>query len=471
MERLMKCGKITPVFSSAVEDSPMGLGMEKLDRDAFDPERVYDKVAALGVKWIRLQSGWQKTEKAEGIYDFAWLDRQVDSLLERGLKPWLCLCYGNPLYDGLAKQYQGAVGCPPIRTETAYCAWLQYVEKTVEHFTGRVGYYEIWNEPEGGWTWRPAPDPAEYARFCIETARAISNADRTARIITGSHYQDSMEFFDAEFSLGTLDVSDAVSYHSYQYDERMSMQRVRALRGLLTYYGSDAEIIQGESGSQSKTGGSGALGWIRTDERMQAKQLLRHTVADILAGVAFTSVFSCVDMAENLDAKEGEPIATCGYFGLLGAEFDKKTGRLIGDYYEKPSYYAFQNLCAVFDEKVAATDIPVIFTPRESIRIGGSDCATKELIYGGIKKTNHAAAFVYWNSTDMITVKDYESTVSFELSGVCGEVRLIDPMDGCVYALPEDIMTRQQNTLVIFKNIPVKDYPLILTFGDFCRSE
>ena len=139
MERLMKCGKITPVFSSAVEDSPMGLGMEKLDRDAFEPERVYDKVAALGVKWIRLQSGWQKTEKAEGIYDFAWLDRQVDSLLERGLKPWLCLCYGNPLYDGLAKHYQGAVGCPPIRTETAYRAWLQYVEKTVEHFTGRVG--------------------------------------------------------------------------------------------------------------------------------------------------------------------------------------------------------------------------------------------------------------------------------------------------------------------------------------------
>ena len=43
----------------------MGLGMEKLDRDAFDPERVYDKVAALGVKWIRLQSGWQKAEKAE----------------------------------------------------------------------------------------------------------------------------------------------------------------------------------------------------------------------------------------------------------------------------------------------------------------------------------------------------------------------------------------------------------------------
>ena len=65
----------------------MGLGMEKLDRDAFDPEKVYDKVAALGVKWIRIQSGWQKTEKEEGVYDFAWLDSQVDNLLSRGLPP------------------------------------------------------------------------------------------------------------------------------------------------------------------------------------------------------------------------------------------------------------------------------------------------------------------------------------------------------------------------------------------------
>lgn len=98
MERLKRIGKLEPRHSLDVKESPMGLGMEKLDRDAFDPEKVYDKVAALGVKWIRIQSGWQKTEKEEGVYDFAWLDSQVDNLLSRGLTPWLCLCYGNTLY-------------------------------------------------------------------------------------------------------------------------------------------------------------------------------------------------------------------------------------------------------------------------------------------------------------------------------------------------------------------------------------
>ena len=63
IERLTKIGKILPKSSADIKESRLGLGMEKLDRDAFDPEKVYDKVASLGVKWIRLQSGWQKTEK------------------------------------------------------------------------------------------------------------------------------------------------------------------------------------------------------------------------------------------------------------------------------------------------------------------------------------------------------------------------------------------------------------------------
>lgn len=103
MERLINVGKVKAKNSSEIQESRFGLGMEKLDRDAFDPNKVYDKVAALGVKWIRLQSGWQKTEKQKGIYDFAWLDEQVDNLLQRGLTPWLCLCYGNEIYDDFAK--------------------------------------------------------------------------------------------------------------------------------------------------------------------------------------------------------------------------------------------------------------------------------------------------------------------------------------------------------------------------------
>jgi len=467
MDRLLKIGEVQPINSRDIKDSRMGLGMEKLDRDAFDPEKVYDRVAALGVKWIRIQSGWQKTEKCEGVYDFAWLDRQVDELLARGLKPWLCLCYGNVVYDALAKKYYGAVGCTPIRTERAYAAWLKYAEETAKHFAGRIEYYEIWNEPEGDWTWRPQANAKEYAEFAIKTAEAVKRGDVSAKVITGSHYQDSMEFFNTEFASGTLAVSDAVSYHSYHYDETYSMQRVAALKALIKHYNCHAEIIQGESGSQSRNGGNGALCWIRTNQNMQTKQILRHTVADILSGVKFTSIFSCVDMAENLDAEAGKPITTCGYFGLLGAEFDSQTGSLVGDYYEKPSYYAFQNLCAIFNESVTPIDIPVIIKPQNTSRIEGGECHAREMIYGGIEKENGARAFVYWRSTNLITCQDYASKVTLELSCVTGEVRLIDPMDGSIYKIPEDMMTRDEYGRASFLHLPIKDYPLFIVFGDF----
>ena len=467
MERLKRIGKIEPRNATTIKESRLGLGMEKLDRDAFDPEKVYDKVAALGVKWIRLQSGWKKTERQEGIYDFSWLDKQVDSLLERGLTPWLCLCYGNEVYDELASEYFGAVGCPPIRTERAYNAWLKYVKVLIEHFKGRIEYYEIWNEAEGWWTWRPKSNPLEYAEFCVKTGKVIKEVEPSAKIITGSHYQNSMEFFNEEFANGVMEVSDAISYHSYDYDETVSIQRIKAFRALTKCYGKELEIIQGETGSQSKSGGGGAFGAIRTNQDMQTKYRLRHTVPEIMSGVKFTSIFSAVDMAENLDAKAGNPITICGYFGLLSAEFDPTTGQLVGDYHEKPSYYAFQNICSIFDENVGVTEIPVIFRSEASARINGYDCSPKEILHGGLSKQNGAKAFAYWHSTDLITCKGYEGSTTFELAGVHGKVRLLDPMDGAIYELGNDIMKDGGNGLFVFEYLPIKDYPLILTFGDF----
>ena len=466
MDRLTKIGEIKPKSTLEIKESRLGLGMEKLDRDAFDPEKVYDKLSALGVKWIRLQSGWQKTEALEGVYDFSWLDAQVDALIERNMTPWLCLSYGNRLYDPLAEQYFGAVGCPPIRDERAYGAWLRYVEATVTHFTGRIEYYEIWNEPEGGWTWRHEPNPSEYAEFCVKTGRIIKNADPAAKIITGSHYQNSLEFFNAELAGGVLEIADALSYHGYTYDETESARRVRAIRELTRHYGRELEIIQGETGSQSKSGGGGAFGHIRTNPTMQAKYLLRHTVAELIAGVKFTSVFSSVDMAENLDAKAGKPITVCGYFGLLGAEFDPSTGQLVGDYYEKPSYFAYRNLCSIFDENVNPKELPIIVSSKKSKRLGGRDCPVRDVVCGALSKANGSFALAYWNSTDMISVQAYESTTTVEIAGAFGEPRLIDPTDGSVYGL-DGLFEDLGNGLYKFENIPIKDTPLIIIFGDF----
>ena len=154
MERFSRIGRLLPSSSQDIADSRLGVGLEKLDRDLYDPAPTYDVLAALGLKWVRLQSGWARTEKQAGAYDFSWLDESVDALLARGMRPWLNLVYGNPVYTPAAAAVFGAVGVPPIATQAERDAWDRYVQATVRHFSGRVRDYEIWNEPDGDWCWK-----------------------------------------------------------------------------------------------------------------------------------------------------------------------------------------------------------------------------------------------------------------------------------------------------------------------------
>ena len=133
MERLIFEEQLEFLPSSQISHSRIGIGFEKLDRAVFDPSKAYDKVARTGIKPIRIQSGWARTEKEKGVYDFAWLDDIVDNLISRGMEPWLDLCYGNALYTDLAKPVFGAVGCPPIMSQAEMDAWLRYVNDILAH--------------------------------------------------------------------------------------------------------------------------------------------------------------------------------------------------------------------------------------------------------------------------------------------------------------------------------------------------
>ena len=185
MSGLKRLGAVAPVQARDVRNSVWGLGFEKLDRNVFDPGKAYDKVAALGVKWIRIQSGWARTERSEGVYDFAWLDSIVDNLVSRGLVPWICLCYGNGIYDEAAAQVFGAVGCPPIHTEKQRRAWHDYVVATAARYRGRVPRFEIWNEPDGRWCWKHGVNGAETGEFTKATAAAVREGNPEAEVIGG----------------------------------------------------------------------------------------------------------------------------------------------------------------------------------------------------------------------------------------------------------------------------------------------
>ena len=464
MERLRKIGRLPARSAAQIRQNRLGIGFEKLDRNVFDPERAYDKVAQLGVKLVRIQSGWMRTEQQEGVYDFAWIDSIVDNLRARGMEPWIDLCYGNPLYTESAQEYFGAVGVPPIFTQRERDAWAAYVQATVSHFRGRVAWYEIWNEPNGLFCWKHGTSAAETARFTIETARAIRSADPAARVIGGVVTHIDLPYIAALFENGMADHIDAISFHRYRANELEAVRDIKALRGLINRYNPQVSIVQGESGTQSRSGGAGALRQGAWTPEKQAKYLLRQRVMDLSTEVIFTSHFTSVDMVEALHGRTGDlnSYKDFGYFGVLSADFDE-AGFACGTYTPKPSYYALQNLCALLSEDTHPVDLPVMRKTLESPRLFGRDYEGSAFMQASFAR-GEGFAYAYWKADELMT-SSFEGTISFD-AALPGDVRLIDPMTGDVYALP-DHMAVHDGACLHLNNLPLKDYPLILAFGRF----
>lgn len=171
---LLQIGELATKPADGTGNSRWSVGCETLDRDYADFSKYKQYVGELGVGYARIQSGWAKCEQEKGKYDFAWLDKIVDGLNEEGVRPWMCLCYGNPIY-GVDRN----LGAGLFIKEEVMKAWCKYVRETVKHYKGRIAMWEIWNEPN----LRSKNNPEYYAEMLIRTAEEIRKIDNEAVIL------------------------------------------------------------------------------------------------------------------------------------------------------------------------------------------------------------------------------------------------------------------------------------------------
>lgn len=467
MHGICEIGKIEAKKSTEIEKSSVGIGLEKLDRNLYDPSKCYDYLMELGVKWVRIQSGWCRTEKEKGIYDFKWLDLIVDNLIKRGMIPWMCLCYGNELYTDGAVNSAGAVGCPPVKTEAERIAWERYVESCAEHYKGRIDYFEIWNEPDGDYCWRPKSDAAEYSAFSLSTAKTIKRVNPDAKVIAGGIFEvykyEHIEFLYHFMTEELSEYVDYVSFHGYQLDiEKGAKSNFENIKVIANRYNSGIGIIQGEAGTQSAYSRNGGFSYIEWTQRSQAKYILRRVMADIITGVYFTSVFTLVDIFENILTNEVNiSKERYGFFGVLGETFDK-SGKPLNHYYKKDAFYALQTICSVFNGDIKTVHIPFLLEKAECPGIKEN---TDNIFYGGFEKDNGAKAFAYWKAADVLA-EEYSSKIKITFLDVMCKVRLIDLYSGTVYEIDETCLEYKDGVLIL-SEIPIRDYPLLITFGDF----
>ena len=317
--------------------------MECLDRDLWDYVPALPRLKELGVRRARIQSGWAKTEREKGVYDFTWLDRIVDGIVAAGVEPWISLSYGNPLYAAPEEGEQSYTGQKmfPMRTETGTEAWRNYVVAIVRRYRDRVRIWEIWNEPDvsaflsvpkgGSWA-------AEYARLVRFTASVVRAEQPGARIAVctaagpGTGGPRAAELFAQEIG----DSADIYSFHAYEPVPEQVLPTTRtAFYAAIRRHAPKVEFWRGEAGISSVKAGNGALMWLTGhSEEMQARWMGRHLVRDLAdPDLGFTSWFH-LSFFEHYSH-------TCTYnYGVLR----------MGDYSPKPSFFVLKRIRELFDD-------------------------------------------------------------------------------------------------------------------------
>ena len=324
-------GRLAVRHSKDIKSSPWSVGCETLDRDQARFSVYRDYVGELGVKHARLQSGWAKCEKQKGVYDFAWLDECVHGLAEQGVEPWMCLCYGNPIYG--SDKHLGAGVAELAYSEEAMAAWLKYVEATVARYKDTINEWEIWNEPNGHGC-------DEYAVLLMRTSDVVRKVQPQAVImglsLAGTHTKFAAGVLDILKAKGKLDCIDLLTYHPYTRNPDTSYTQVAALKQLVESYSPKIKLYQGENGCPSILEWTHALSYYPWTEYSQAKWFLRRMAGDGVRGIP-SSVFTIIDLRYPNMLQS---------FGLI------RSNLLHEFIYKRPSYYAVQHMASFFDDAV-----------------------------------------------------------------------------------------------------------------------
>ncbi|MBN2296316.1 MAG: hypothetical protein JXM70_28050 [Pirellulales bacterium] len=427
-------GKIKPRHARNIESSNWSVGAETMDRDFTIYKNWRKYLGPLGVKKARIQAGWAKTEKQPGKYDWAWLDEIIPDMVDQGVEPWVCLCYGNPIYPGGGGTGLGG-GIPT--SEEALAAWDRFVAAFVQRYKNQVDEWEVWNEP----SLQGINSSKTYADLLIRTAEIIRKQQPDARVIGFAMAGIKLTWMDEVLKQvqqkGKLNLIDEVSYHPYKYNPDQSYPAVEELRDLVKSYSKQLILRQGENGTPSQRGSFGALSKHNWTERGQAKWALRRLLGDLARGIP-SSYFAICDM---------EYPSRRNYKGLLAINDDKTVN------HKKTAYGAVQNLTAIFDDnlqRMPMLDPKVV--ARKGIKFFAAAYSSKDA----------KPLLTIWRGNDIPDVKPEVQRLSLTLENVkFNEPVWIDLLSGRVFAINDSIWeTTSKGTT--FKSLPVYDSPVVI---------
>ncbi len=452
-KRMKSIGTLKIKSAQEIKQSRVSIGFECYDRDLFDPEKCYDRVAESGAKFARCQTGWARTEKTKGEYDFAWLDAVVDNLSKRGVQPWFNVGYGNPIYMHDAPN-STAVGCvPTLYGEEVVAAWCRYVKALCEHFGDRVTHYEIWNEPDLSHFWySEKPSGEKFGQFYKLTAEVIRSVLPEAKLgfCTSESKGDYLKEIFAQLKACDLDF---LCVHNYDRKLEFGSRFVGSYSGydfvneLLERYGfTHVEMWMGEGGHASwHPVGHGQCRLGGGSEHRQAVWILRRVFGDFRKGLRLSSIFMVVDLWQKPYEMAVEVQKKPAAQGLLrGVSYEPKQG-----------YYAFSRLATV----LGGDTLPVLseLSVALSTPIKNADPSPVTVCYTVDGKEFYA----YWVP---YAIEDERGVTGTATLSFDGDSRIKDPvvvdlLSGEVWEPSEGEWDPQKR---VISNLPIGEWPFVV---------
>ena len=432
---MTRIGTLKPKSVDEIATSMWSLGCETLDRDLADWDAYKSYLKPLGIRRIRLQGGWGRTEKQKGVYDFAWLDRIVDDAHARGLTVCLETSYGNKLYEKTAALGPG--GLLPAGDETL-AAWDKWVEAMARHYSAKgVKQWMMYNEPN----LRKGNAVDTVAAFNIRTAQIIKRIDPEAKIgglVSAGANTGLIDGFLSQLQAqGKLDLFHWVVYHAYGANPDSIYPAVDKIWAITRKYSPNLRLWQGEAGCASEEV-QYALKGIDWTELSHAKWNARRMLGDLGHDVE-SAVFTISDLSYHKNF--------ISRYGLLKTNPDNSIIKV------KTAYYVVQNVVSVFNDAVERI-------PDYDLNV---QCEKKLSWYAFRDKKTGLDLLTFWNGTAVPKNTCEVIHAHFVVqNGKFKEPVWVDMITGNIYAIPESQISVDGNTYT-FKDIPVYDGPALIT--------
>ena len=446
-------GLIRPRHAREIESSNWAVGAETMDRDYTIYANWRNYLGPLGVKMARIQSGWAKTERRKGQYDWTWLDEIIPDMAAQGVRPWVCLCYGNPIYPGGGGT--GLGGGLPSSPE-ALAAWDAFVGAFVRRYKRYVTHWEVWNEPRTG----RGEGAVVYARFAARTAQVVRKHQPGARLMFAAGGAFDVVFVKHMLTWlrdnDKLHLVDEIVYHPYAYNPDDSYERVEELRRVVRSFSPRLRLRQGENGAPSQRGSFGAIANYDWTELRQAKWATRRLLGDLGRDIP-SSYFSICDMAyrvrpggRDADTRDDRRrlAVRINYKGLLAINPDRTV------HHVKLAYRSIQHITALFDSRVRR-----IKDFRATVS-GGSE-GSRYAVFG-YRGPSGGLLVTLWRSSDRPGERPELEEVTLHVAkGSFDEPVWIDLVSGRVFALGESRWRTSEDGSTLIR-LPVYDAAIVL---------